>query len=115
MAQALAEREKFISGLWNRIEETPKAERPRKDLVTDLRGQTEQAGRMNVFQFLERVGEVLDQLQRVGVKDAVRVVGSEEDDDRVVKPEVLADLLVLLDFGGIGGNQGVAVGAELEA
>ncbi|MEK7756215.1 MAG: hypothetical protein AAB385_03280 [Planctomycetota bacterium] len=41
--------------------------------------------------------------------------GADEHNQGVVKAEIFANAMVLLDFGGIGGHERVTIGPKLEA
>jgi len=49
------------------------------------------------------------------VEEAMGLGGADENDDGVIEAEILADSMVLLDFGGIFWDQCVTVSPKLEA
>jgi len=51
----------------------------------------------------------------MGVEKPLGAGGADEHDQGVVKAEIFANAMVLLDFRGIGGNERVTIGPKLEA
>jgi hypothetical protein len=50
----------------------------------------------------------------MGVEKPLGVGGADEHDQGVVKAEICPNAIVLLDFGGIGGNERVTIGPKFE-
>ena len=109
-AQAL----KILGRLGHRFQETSEVQCAGPYSIRMFRSQTGYVGLTNAFDFRNGPRQLLHERQRVHVVDAVRVVGLNEDDDRILMAELIADRAIDMDLGRVLGHQGMTVRAQLQ-